>query len=464
MRKNLLFSLFSFAAISAFAQDSTLLKNYKYRTPGFRALTVNFGMNGVFNDGKFNAADATNHLVSLQPSSARFSRFKSTDRTWQQIGIGAASTFSASGSKVENSFATTDRRSRSGSGMADAFITQRNYRQNNWYWEMGASAFAGAAGNRTKDSALINKNRNPQLGGTVTLGFGRGRLELVQDAQMALFILNDLRQQGLLQQEADQQTALELAQVITGINNRRVFDSRRRRIYELTTIHEFLQQKGLTGTGDIRVFTTINDNWALAFNPLRYSGTNWYFNVTPSASWVSNTNTNSLGNVKTESKGSAFGYGLQPTIGFNRYVPKSLHWQRNMGVMASYSRNNLKEKAKISNSLPELEEITETSMYHTYLFYEMGYYPNNRTLVNAGVNMTGTWNQYDGTGTTESMTTIKPGAYLTADYFISYNTRLSLQAGASYEHNKIKRTGTGVDNTNRNLLGTFSIGIAHVIF
>ncbi|WP_132053249.1 hypothetical protein [Pseudocnuella soli] len=467
MRKNLLSACFALATIPAFAQDSTLLKNYKYRTPGFRALTVNSGMSGVYTNGKSGNGQAIMRNFALQPTNVSFASFKSTDRVWQQAEISVGSQFSSTGNKAENGFSKTDRQSRNGSASVNASITQRNYRANNWFWELGGNAFAATAGSRSTDSSSIQKTNNPQLAGSVTLGFGRGRIELVQDAQMALFILNDLQQQGLLQRPADEQTALKLAQVITAINNRRVFDSRRRRIYELTTIHDFLQREGLTGSGDIRVFTTINDNWALAFNPTRASGTRWYVNVTPGASWLRVVQKSTVDQKDSEAFRNNNGYNLKPVLGFSRHVPVSLKWQRNMGASASYTRNGLRIKQTATNT-PEQTVNDESSVYHADLFYEIGYYPNNRTIVTGGFNMTGTWNLLGGDNLARSITSIKPGLYLNGDYFISYNTRLSFQTGASYEHYQQKmEDGSpwfGQNFKRRDLLGNFSIGIAHVIF
>ncbi len=51
---------------------------------------------------------------------------------------------------------------------------------------------------------------------------------MVQDAQMALYILNDLQQQGLLNAPVSPEIAQSFAELITDIRNKRVFDSRRK--------------------------------------------------------------------------------------------------------------------------------------------------------------------------------------------------------------------------------------------
>ena len=113
------------------------------------------------------------------------------------------------------------------------------------------------------------------------LGLGKGRIEMVNDAQMALFILNDLENQGLIVNKGSREQQYAFAEVITDINNQRVFDNRRKRIYELQRIDSFIKTSGLSSTTDIRHFTTINDNWIYAFNPLRQHGNQWYVSINP---------------------------------------------------------------------------------------------------------------------------------------------------------------------------------------
>jgi hypothetical protein len=54
------------------------------------------------------------------------------------------------------------------------------------------------AANNSKDQTNKINNNNLLAENTVTIGFGKGRIEMVRDAQMALYILNDLKEAGLL--------------------------------------------------------------------------------------------------------------------------------------------------------------------------------------------------------------------------------------------------------------------------
>jgi hypothetical protein len=301
---------------------------------------------------------------------------------------------------------------------------------------------------------------------SVSFGFGKGRIEPVQDAQMALFIINDLAQQGLLQKKADAETTLELAQLITDINNRRVFDFRRRRIYELTRIDEFLRSKGLVEKTDIRVFTTINDNWALAFNPVRFAGTSWFARLQPSVNFSRGARNNTLGNTKTNLSSRGETFILAPVIGVERYIPVNLHWQRNMGANISWSRMDFHTVEKFQSGSGVNEEVRNfaPAAWNAQLFYNVGFFPNNRTIVQAGTELlaahrvpNNSWNQI------KSESEIRPTLNLSADYFISYNTRLSLNVNGAYRYS-IYDYKSGETSITGNVHGGFSIGINHIIF
>jgi hypothetical protein len=120
----------------------------------------------------------------------------------------------------------------------------RYFKDNNWFYQVGNELYSSFRKYNIQDTSFNNTINSITTDETFTLGFGKGRIEWVQDAQMALYLLNDLERQGLLNKPVDHVTANAFAQLITAINNKRVFDSRKRRIYELTQI-ELLTTTGL---------------------------------------------------------------------------------------------------------------------------------------------------------------------------------------------------------------------------
>jgi hypothetical protein len=464
MRKTLLFSACACASFSAIAQDSSFqLKNYKYRTEGFQALALEFGMGGHASGQQQAAGTKTKgNSFTIQPTAVSYNRFRSTDKKLQQAGITAGASFSTSNVEYDKK----ESKYRSGSAVIGWNISERYFSKGQWFLELGHAANVNTGGSKVRDTLRDNRSRNPNLGANVSVGIGKGRIEAVQDAQMAMYILNDLQQQGLLQQPADAATTLELARLITDINNRRVFDSRRRRIYELTRIDEFLRNKGLVEKTDIRVFTTINDNWALAFNPQRLSGTSWYVRLQPSISWNKNYRNFKEATVNTEYNATGTSISWTPDIGIVRYTPVNLHWQRNMGATLTWNQYRIASKVKqvAQSGTTETKETTKPSTLNGNLFYNIGYFPNNRTLVQAGTNILVQHSILDQKlNTITSQTEIRPTLNLSADYFISYNTRLSLQGYAYHNSFQNKYANGNTIKTNSWSSG-FSVAINHVIF
>jgi len=73
------------------------------------------------------------------------------------------------------------------------------------------------------------------------IGFGKGRIENVTDAQMAYNILNDLKKNNLLSADFNNEDINGLAKTITRLNNTRLFDFRRKHIFELKQIDSFFK-------------------------------------------------------------------------------------------------------------------------------------------------------------------------------------------------------------------------------
>jgi hypothetical protein len=294
------------------------------------------------------------------------------------------------------------------------------------------------------------------------LGFGKGRIEMAQDAQMALFILNDLKDQGLINQEPDANTINEFAKRITDINNRRIFDYRRKRIYELSQIESFLREKGITGVTDIRHFTIINDNWALAYNPQRSSGSNWFFHIVP---WAQ------LSNSKIISESSALNYtlknknqrlGISPELGYENYKPINLKWQRNFGSVFSWAHYRYASSSKTAYGTVTTED--KFSSYENEarlrIYYSLDYYPNNRTRLNSSLNLNSGYSPFKNS-VAKNRISFNPFLYFSTEYFLSYRTRLSAYFTFDYTYDRVKNitlpfTKTHLLNTNCSMSITHS--------
>ncbi len=447
------------------SQDSSsLLQQYKFRTHGFRALQLNVNAAGDFTDAKrINTDNGKSNQINSAFQITYF-RIVSTDKRQHQSSIQVNPSFNQT--KIENGptyFHTRNLNLQSGWNRIDRFYNSRNF-----FFEIGNELVVSGGRQKNTSTNQTFISNNNYAADKLIIGAGKGRIENIQDAQMALFIVNDLRRSGLLQQEPDAATMYELAALITDINNRRVFDNRIRRKYELTRIDSFFQSKQLITTPSIAYFTTVNDNWALAFNPGRLRGTRFYAQLNPGIRF-NETGMDQKGQNINEfnSNSNAFTYFYSPEIGIEHYKPAGLHWQRNVTASLQFQQTFTRQKAKTEST----GSVTETENFSAFpelvfqSFYGFGYYPNNRTIVNAGLNLDASYGKGFLGSADRDYYILSPGVQVNADYFINYRTRLFLTAGLNYTYTDVKNYVPGLIAYDRNLvIASFNFGLSHFIF
>ncbi len=447
------------------SQDSSsLLKQYKYRTPGFRALQLNVNAAGDFTDAKrINTDDGKSNQLNSAFQITYF-RIVSTEKRQHQSSI----QLNPSYNQIQNENGSFYQRFRNLNLQANWNRIDRFYNSKNFFFEIGneLSIAGGRQKNKSNNRTFISNNN--YAADKLIIGAGKGRIENVQDAQMALFIVNDLRRSGLLQQEPDAATLYELAVLITDINNRRVFDNRIRRKYELTRIDSFFQSRQLITTPSIAYFTTVNDNWALAFNPGRLRGTRMYVQLNPGIRFEEvMMDQKGLNINEYNSTSNAFSYFYSPEIGIEHYKPAGLRWQRNVTASLQFQQTFARQTSKTESSgtITETENFSALPQLVLQSSYGFGYYPNNRTIVNAGLNFDAIYGKGFLGSAEREYYILSPGVQVNADYFINYRTRLFLTAGVNYRYTDVKNYAPGLLAYDKNLItANFNFGLSHFIF
>jgi hypothetical protein len=463
MKKRLLPFFLLIIIHSTYAQDSSFqLKNYKYRTPGFTALELNLGFSGAVSDVHYeNLNQIKQSNFQLFPSNLTYFHTKNTDK---RIQTSTVRFYPAGG---HSSFEQNDSSSKANVFQYALYwnFNNRFYKRNNWFWELGNNLHHSLATNNSKDKTNKINNNNLLAENTVTLGFGKGRIEMVRDAQMALYILNDLKEAGLLSSVPSPEITRQFAQLITDINTKRVFDDRRKRIYEFTMMDSFLKTSGLISLSDIRYFAILNDNWVMAYNPNRLSGSNWYVRLSPGAG-IQKDNSDVKSTVLDNSLHNKLTYAnLTPQIGYESYTPVNLKWQQNFIATISYSKQwNSTDMRSEYGGIPSNFKI-DTKEWKTELntLYGWGYFPNNRTAVYASVKLDASYGKMSGDINDKELRSIKPGFQLSADYFISYRTRFNAYLDANYQSTRVKSIFNETRNWH-NFYSGFSVGLSHTIF
>ncbi len=433
------------------AQDSTFqLKDYKYRTPGFKALSVNFSLSGSLSESNQSAGNEyLNKSFDIGPSYLTYNKIVSTNQRLHQSNASLLPRFysskqaSPSEEKSQRLFSTSLQWARS----------DRFYKRNLWFIEFGNILEVTGDKSRRDQVALITTDNRAIIKNTASIGVGKGRIEQVQDAQMAMYILKDLKEQGLLDSDIDPEVSNAFAQLITDINNRRIFDFRRRRVYELTRIDSFLTATRLVGKTDIRHFTTLNDNWSFAINPFRMHGTAWFARLKPGigysrfyAQWKSTST--------SENTSENFAWSLAPELGVEKYVAVNLKWQQSLGASLSYERTRERviQKTVSAGSSSQTQSDGYASEVSARGFAGLGYFPNTRTQV--GVNLVATAGYSN-----DKAFKFSPNLYLFANYFIGYRTYLN--ANGSIQYNDYESPTLAYNNI---LNLHFGVSISHILF
>lgn len=271
---------------------------------------------------------------------------------------------------------------------------------------------------------MSSKDRHLSYQIGVPISIGAGRVYESGDAQIINYIISDLKRNNSLDNVPTDAQMLELSKLATKIRNKRVFDGRNKRIYEITQLDSALKAMRLIQTTDINSATILYDNWLYAYRQNRLNG--WIVGVTysPSVYWSDNyenrTLTENFGGVSTtrvsEWEERVFDFRQTNRLFCGYYLPINNLFQVN--ATASVSTNNLSE-------FPEYKQIGSISMNWWFLT-AFSYYPNSRTEMT--LQTTGYVSDY--TINSQDENPLVYNLSLDVNYFISPNLRLR----ASYDH------------------------------
>jgi len=239
---------------------------------------------------------------------------------------------------------------------------------------------------RNRNDDLYNDetiNKNIQL--DAQLGFGYGRIEQVQDAWLATYILEELQENGKLLRVPTNEEILEFSSLISQLKNERFFDARLQKMKEIEEVDKFLQSRNLIDQADARYFTIVNDNWDHAATQIRRAGKVLSFLVIPSISSYSNFIENEHASLIHTTERKDAEYKVQFQLNFITDKPINKYWQRRFRV--SLSGDYMQGLDEIMND--DLKNKTEISspQLNSMLQYSLAYYPNSRTNLSVGADI-----------------------------------------------------------------------------
>lgn len=430
MSKNLLIIPLMLSCSCLFAQKDSVLKNFKFRINHYQAITIGINQNAEYGKTKYPVYNAENSSTSGNLYAA-FSTIRSTDRL--QLSITASAGTNISFLKNKNQ---TDKISNTVIGANGSFyILGRWFNDKNSFVEAGTALYGFSNNQKTKfvTTAETDKYTTGNYHFTIYTGAGIGRLENITDMQNALWLSKTLRESSRFTRELTSEELTELGRSITNGNNTRVLDARKRTQFILETVDDFLQSKSLISKTDIKYFSNLNDILFFAQNTPRLSGTEKFIRFTPDL-WVNNsislsTPTDNKSTIRPQSK------SVLVSIGFNTFKPLNLIHQNNYGAAVKlnyidYTSTNRSYQGGVLQTESNQNNIVRQAGVD--LFFTHAIYPNTRTIIQLTAETEMGW-QNDDVLNKNFYETTSVSAKL--DYFISYRTRLFVNAGVSHNKN-----------------------------
>ena len=272
------------------------------------------------------------------------------------------------------------------------------------------------------------------------VGFGFGRLEIVNNAWIGARILEELDSKSLLKSlpiAADMRSFFDL---IGDLEFDRVRDVRLKSIYQIEEIIAFIEQKEWIEKGSIKAFVTIYDAFQYEDFFIRMSGERLEFTLTPmvTGSYVWSNN-------------SIFGMEEYIQPGYEGSIEYEIHTN---GDLEYYQTKILGGTIAHFQRFSKEQQIdSKTIAADLYFQYQYRYIPSLRTNLSFNSSFSGGFvysNAYNAR--------IAINSSLTYNYYFSPSTQIVLMGGVFYNDNMFQ-----VGDYQPSITGFFSFDVIHAI-
>jgi hypothetical protein len=456
-----------FSVKTSFAQNTTFkLSDYKNPDYFYQTLDLNFGLNNSFGSLKFTGAEnssAKSFNLSSQAGGA-YSRYINSPKAQGDLHINLNAGVGTG--NYNNSYSTYNSESKGNSfnhseglnlaGLQRFYNPKQNFIEingtlsiSNWYNSRNDKQFVTDTAYSSQE--YKQKDFENSIAGSFLIG--KGRIEQVQDAQMAMYLIDDLYTLNREKRALSDQDVNNLAQLITRLKYKRFFDYRLRKIAEITAIDSLLQVNGIISRADAAYFTSLNDNWNFANNPRRDNGHRLYTGLEANFGYIyqnyfqRNTIPADLTVENTTKYKSA---GLFLVIGYTYEKPTSRKWQNSASVKGGFGIHQHNDNGTFRyDPNPETNSNSYTQSFPSaYLTgsYGFGYYPTSRTWMAFNWQLNCSWDKTREGQTkselkdTENDIFTTTGPQLNAYYFLSEKLRLSFYFNGQFRFDNFKYT------------------------
>ena len=406
----------------------------KYYTPDIvrNQLDVSFNGNGSFNNQTSTYDSVYNNTLNGSLIST-FVMYKNTRKLVSQFKVNGSFQGQSSGrgklNDINNSFLGTQSTTNLNTGYDVRF-----YNPKKLFLSLGIHGGIGEDGNMnhfTTNSVKTkagNQNFDGGFGGSIGVGFGR--IESVEDARQAIYLLDELSKKGVLTRQLSDDEIFRFAQQISRVKNKRFLDARLHLIDEITSVDSFFVSNHLLTKSDASYFTTLYDYWQYGALNSRKSGHEFAINLSP-ALILSSDNSLSIDSL-TWAHGYFNYFRRELSITYNYEKPVSLNWQHSANVSLNYNSTLYDRKTLAQANYPSTNSKYTSDNAYLRGSYYISYYPNTRTNYSVGLTQFFYFMSYeDMIGSTTSPDILQSSTLfnLNASYYFSPQFRLSGSAG-----------------------------------
>jgi hypothetical protein len=445
-------ALFFIAQTTTAQVTNFKLSDFKYRTNGFKALGFQGSGGANKYPGGTNGSNK-NTAFNIIPNLTYMHNYSTNSK---QLNILASSSSYFTGTREKDANKITKQSITTTNGILK--IDEKKYKKNYFINYGGDGSFLFQ--NDLKKNNTSNKkvtNELSRYAASPYVGIGKGRIENVSNAQMAMFILEDLYKAGKIKNKVSSENTMAFANLITQVYNRRVFDFRKRRMYEIEQIDSFLVVNKILVVNDVKAINIISDNWSFAIQPgrtetrtfnyslgagvgnsssedlidtyftdgileqsARFSGRQIYVRLSPVINHQFSSYKDSVGNNKAGRDIKA----IDLSLNYDNYKPINVKWGWHQRGKIIYSKGKTTNQQTSINFKKEFDY----SGINGIIEAGIGYYPNSRTVLEANWNLSArkSANEFIYNFLTEEKYSYAGTAInLTTSYFLSYTSRLT---------------------------------------
>ncbi len=389
MKKLLLFILAIVSVtISSFAQEgASVFKNYKYRFQKYRILTTSFNMgnDNRVTDNIPQSSSSNNSSSAFDLRGAiQFSQSINTQKLQQFTSFGGAVSY-----ERDKSYSSATNYSNSnGSSIAISVDQQNRFYKNNHFFELNYYIGNREFYNKSRFNGFPKHSNQIDMNGSIKIGAGNGRLEMVGDVAQALFILKDFKNRGIITNyTSDDATAL--AKAITRIYNTRIIDFRYRLRGQLGMLDSFFVSSGLIDGNkqQSNYFISLFDNWLNNNYVQRFCGSRFSYGISYGNQYSNDFKYQAISSNYLSHRYINSSYTPGVYFNYTHEKPISLYWQESFSVdlmgMRNYAYEYYNRIDTSTITIYSSKNLITTSMLNVH--YKISWYPNSRTYFNAGI-------------------------------------------------------------------------------